>query len=166
MCGTSPFVPGVCGRTMRSCGTPRVFHCSFNRGCSRGEVGSNFHMARAGGWNNLANETNVSRTRARPPGSKSLGRVRHERGSIWVFKGHAKFYFRIRAARLSFRVLRSVSNGEDGGGKKREIGKRDRKRKLKTKSFVVMPEKFPNELYILSIMYRRIDGAHWSKNPT
>lgn len=51
---------------------------------------------RAGGWNNLANETNVSN--ASPPGSKSPGRVRHEGGSIWVFKGHAKFYFQIRAA--------------------------------------------------------------------
>lgn len=68
-------------------------------------------MVRAGGWNNLANETNVSN--ASPPGSKSPGRVRHERGSIWVFKGHAKFYFRIRAATVVSRSQKCVERGDE-----------------------------------------------------
>lgn len=36
-------------------------------------MGSNFHMARASGWNNLANETNVSNARARRAGLEIAG---------------------------------------------------------------------------------------------
>lgn len=64
----------------------------------------------------------MSRTRE-PAGLEIAGSRRapsHEGGSIWVFKGHAKFYFRIRAATVRFAFL-EVCRGEVRGEREREI---------------------------------------------
>lgn len=102
--------------------TPCASHCSFNRGwCSHGEVGGLEFPHGASGWNNLANETNVSNARVRSS-SKSPGCVScHKNGSIWVFKGHAKFYFRISDCCFAFlevcrRVVRARRGKREGLG--------------------------------------------------
>lgn len=75
-------------------------------------MGSSFHMARASGWNNLANETNVSNARVRSS-SKSPGRVmRHAiKTDRYGFLRDTRSSISESVPRLLFCVLGSVSRG-------------------------------------------------------
>jgi len=95
-------------------------------------VDSNFHMARASGWNNLASgDECLEAARARRARNRRVGSGRAPRqpkggggavgGSIWLFKGHANFYFRIRAASVARDARKSARTG---GKRKREDSRR------------------------------------------
>lgn len=124
----APSSPPRLRRRARSFGTPRVFHCSFNRGwCPCGGERwariSTWRAARVGGI--IQRTRRMSRTRARRSSSKSPGKSRarahhekRERKRERETAGERDRYRFLRGTRssisesmprLSFRVLRNMS---------------------------------------------------------